>query len=85
MAVKFDTEELMNTMAVHPLSRLGNATTEWVTPSELADELKIDVQTVYLWHQKGTAPKRHRFGKHVRYTRADVEAWKAEHVVTADE
>ena len=45
----------------------------------------VAIQTVYLWHQKGTAPKRHRFGKHVRYTRADVEAWKAEHVVTADE
>lgn len=75
----------MSAMTAQQLSRLGLATTEWVTPSELAEELKIDVQTVYLWHQKGTAPKRHRFGKHVRYTRPDVEAWKAEHVVTADE
>ncbi|MEP7022622.1 MAG: helix-turn-helix domain-containing protein [Actinomycetota bacterium] len=48
---------------------------EWVTPQELADELKIPVNTIYGWHAKGTAPRGVRIGKHIRYRRRDVAAW----------
>ena len=48
---------------------------EWLTPQELADELKVPLDTVYAWRTKNTGPLGVRFGRHVRYTRSDVDAW----------
>lgn len=57
---------------------------EWVTPEELADELKVPIDTVYYWNKMGTAPRRSRFGRSIRYTRADVDIWIKSRAVTAD-
>jgi excisionase family DNA binding protein len=46
-----------------------------LTIQELADELQVPVQTVYLWRSLGKGPRGARIGKHVRYRRADVDAW----------
>jgi excisionase family DNA binding protein len=54
---------------------------EWVTPEELAAQVKVSVETVYWWNRTNKAPKRHKFGKHVRYTRADVDAWLRDRLV----
>ena len=51
---------------------------EWITAQEFADELKVPLETVYTWNSNGTAPRRARFGKHVRYNRRDIDAWVAE-------
>jgi excisionase family DNA binding protein len=48
---------------------------EWVSPAELADEIRRPVQTVYAWQHKGTGPKAYRLGRHLRYRRSDLEAW----------
>jgi excisionase family DNA binding protein len=56
------------------------AAEKWVTIQELADELGVDVQTVYQWNHRGTAPRRYRFGGIVRYKRSDIDAWIDAHL-----
>lgn len=50
---------------------------EWLGPTDLADEFKVPVRTIYTWRSQGTGPKAARFGKHLRYRRRDVEEWIA--------
>jgi excisionase family DNA binding protein len=45
------------------------------SPEGLATVLNVPVATVYRWNSTGTGPRRIHVGKHVRYRRADVEAW----------
>ena len=46
-----------------------------MTVETVAEYLGVPVATVYAWNSRGLGPKRYRLGKHVRYRRADVEAW----------
>jgi excisionase family DNA binding protein len=46
-----------------------------MTVEALAEYLGVPVATVYAWNSRGLSPKRYRVGKHVRYRRADVDAW----------
>lgn len=48
---------------------------DWMSPEELANELGVPVRSIYVWRSKGAGPRGHRIGKHVRFRRADVEAW----------
>jgi hypothetical protein len=47
----------------------------WLTPDELADELRLPVGTIYGWRYRGLGPVGHRIGRHVRYHRNDVDSW----------
>lgn len=47
----------------------------WVTPQELADELRIPLATIYQWRHRGDGPVGHRIGRHVRYRRQNIEHW----------
>ncbi len=49
--------------------------TEWLGVEALADELGVPVRTIYSWRSKGRAPRAAMFGKHLRFRRADVDAW----------
>lgn len=49
-----------------------------LTVSDLADYLRVPVNTVYQWNYKGTGPKPFKVGKYVRYRRADVDRWLAD-------
>jgi excisionase family DNA binding protein len=49
--------------------------TEWLSPEQLAAELGIPIKTIYQWRYRGTGPRAHRIGRHVRYRRRDIEAW----------
>jgi len=44
-------------------------------PAWLAAYLGIPLATVYQMNSRGTGPRRIRVGKHVRYRKADVDAW----------
>jgi excisionase family DNA binding protein len=46
-----------------------------MTVQDVAAYLGVPVATVYQWNSRGQGPKRYRLGKHVRYRRADVDAW----------
>lgn len=50
---------------------------EWIGIDALAQELGVPVRTVYAWRAKGTGPRGATFGRHVRFRRADVDAWIA--------
>jgi excisionase family DNA binding protein len=50
-----------------------------LSPQEVADQLGVPLRTVYSWNHKGTGPRVHRIGKHVRYRPSDVEQWLADH------
>ncbi len=50
---------------------------EWLTTEELAELLKVPVQTVRAWRHNGSGPAAVRLGRHVRYRRSTVGAWIA--------
>ncbi|GHD04383.1 hypothetical protein GCM10010313_20610 [Streptomyces violarus] len=54
---------------------------EFMSPKELAELLGLPLSSVYGFNAEGTAPRRVRLGRHIRYRRADVEAWLDRHVV----
>lgn len=45
---------------------------EWLTRSEVADLLKVDLSTIHRWSVKGTL-KKYGIGSKVRYRRSEVE------------
>jgi len=51
-----------------PLDRLLSA-------QEVADYLNVPLSTLYSWRYHGSGPPGLRVGKHLRYRRADVQAW----------
>jgi excisionase family DNA binding protein len=50
-----------------------------LTTPEVAQYLGIPVATLYQWRTRGIAPRAVRVGKHLRFRRADVEAWVERH------
>ncbi|MCL2489502.1 MAG: helix-turn-helix domain-containing protein [Propionibacteriaceae bacterium] len=44
---------------------------------DLAGYLGVSKSTVYDWRNRGQGPVAHRLGKHLKYARADVDAWLA--------
>lgn len=49
-----------------------------LSPTELADYLKVPLKTVYNWRSAGDGPRGVRIGKHVRFRQADIDAWLEE-------
>jgi excisionase family DNA binding protein len=50
----------------------------WLSREEVAARLQIPASTVKYWAVAGRGPRYARFGRHVRYRLADVEAWENE-------
>ncbi len=46
-----------------------------MTTDEVAQYLRVPVSTVHRWRSLGEAPKAARVGKHLRWRRADIDAW----------
>jgi len=44
----------------------------------LAEYLGVSKKTIYSWRLRGVAPPAYRIGRHLRWSRADVDAWLAE-------
>lgn len=57
---------------------MAEANDEWLGPDDLAAEFKVPVGTIYQWRSKHYGPKGIRVGRHVRYSRREVERWTAE-------
>jgi excisionase family DNA binding protein len=51
-----------------PLDRLLSA-------QEVAEYLNVPISTLYSWRYHGNGPPGLRVGKHLRYRRADIQAW----------
>jgi hypothetical protein len=49
--------------------------TELLDMDDLSALLRIPIGTLRNWRVSGDGPPGFRVGKHVRYRRADVEAW----------
>lgn len=48
----------------------------WLTRPEVAERLRLPVQTLALWAHQGKGPKYALFGRHSRYRLSDVIAWE---------
>ena len=53
---------------------------EWLSPEDLAEEFRVPVTTIYGWLQKHYGPQGIRVGRHVRYSRSEVERWVADQI-----
>jgi excisionase family DNA binding protein len=51
-----------------------------LTARDVAQFLGIPMATLYSWRTRGIAPRAVRVGKHLRFRRADVDAWVDQHV-----
>ena len=60
---------------------MDGKTSGFVTRPELADEIRIKVQTLAAWACRGEGPSYVRVGRAVRYRRVDVDRWLAERTV----
>lgn len=54
---------------------------ENLTPEQLAERLRVPLETVYLWNRKRTGPRYMKVGRHVRYRRDDVLEWEKSRLV----
>jgi excisionase family DNA binding protein len=56
---------------------IENVTIEspWMTTADVADYIKVPIDTVRAWRYKDAGPIGHKVGRHVRYHREDVDAW----------
>jgi len=52
------------------------APSPYLTRPEVAARLRIPAKTLAQWAHAGTGPPFGKFGRHVRYHLADVEAWE---------
>ncbi len=50
-----------------------------LTPTELAELLKIPVKTLYGWRYEHRGPAAVKVGRHLRYRETDVNRWLDEH------
>jgi excisionase family DNA binding protein len=46
-----------------------------MTAQEVAEHLGVPVATLYQWRYRGEGPRALRVGRHLRYVRADLDAW----------
>ena len=46
-----------------------------MTREEAAEYLGVPVRTLRFWSETGTGPRRIKFGRHIRFDRADLLAW----------
>lgn len=49
----------------------------WLSNEEFAKEFGVPLLTVRKWRSEGTGPRGIRFGRHVRYSRQEVDSWVA--------
>ncbi|SFN54135.1 helix-turn-helix transcriptional regulator [Mycetocola miduiensis] len=59
----------------YPPARFIESLGDYITVDELAEYLQLSKETIYHWRLEGTGPKATKLGKHLRYSRANVEAW----------
>lgn len=50
-----------------------------LTLQEVADNLRVPLQTLYKWRVRGEAPRGVRVGRHVRVSESELERWKEAH------
>jgi len=48
---------------------------EILTPTEVAEWLRVPLATLYAWRHKKTGPPAAAVGRHIRFRRRDVEEW----------
>lgn len=51
---------------------------QWVGNEGVADRYDVSIETVRKWRKEGTGPAGIRFGRHVRYSLAELERWERE-------
>jgi len=49
----------------------------WLSPEDLATEFDVPLSTVYQWNHKNRGPATTKIGRHLRYSREDVDEWLA--------
>ena len=47
----------------------------FMTIDDLANWLRVPVQTVYDWRRRSYGPRAHKIGGQLRWRRSDVEEW----------
>lgn len=70
---------------VHAVYMLTNLdTSQWLGNQDLARRYRVSIDTVRKWRATGAGPKGVRFGRHVRYSLAEIERWEREQIAKGE-
>lgn len=56
---------------------------QWFSNEDVADRYGVSVATIRKWRHEGTGPAGVKFGRHVRYSLAELERWEREQAAKA--
>lgn len=62
-------------VARYKTEKQGESGDTWLTERELADKIRMSVQSLRVWRRTGTGPRFVKIGHAVRYRASDVQAW----------
>lgn len=51
---------------------------QWLGNEDLAERYGVPLGTIRKWRHEGTGPRAVKFGRHVRYSVAELERWERE-------
>jgi excisionase family DNA binding protein len=54
---------------------MSEASSQWMTTEHLAGYLATPMDTLLHWRKNAKGPRYHKFGRRVRYSKSDVDAW----------
>lgn len=49
-----------------------------LTPTEVAERLRVEVRTLHAWRARQEGPPAIRMGKFLRYSQSELERWVAQ-------
>ena len=58
-----------------------DADVRWMTEAETADYLRLTMGGLRWFRRNGTGPRYAKFGRFIRYTQQDVDAWASAQTV----
>ena len=54
----------------------------WYTFEEIATQLSIPLKSIYHYHESGSGPQVHKFGKHLRVLESDFLNWQEKNLLS---
>lgn len=75
MTLKTQNQEETELETLQDADRPDTDVTEWLSPTEICRELQVPLPTFYQWRSRGIGPHAYKIGRHVRVSRADLNAW----------
>ena len=72
-----DRERAVTTVGLVHDQTVLEVPSNWFTTEQLSSYMAVPVNTLLHWRKNATGPRYYKFGRSVRYAKADVDSWVA--------